>query len=122
MIATLSNSMTLQVMAVKEMAGAFDRVSHMSTNISEATAEQSANARQVSAAVENVNEITRSAASAATEMSASTGRLSDMAEELKKATNQFATEHEEKQEPDDPPLQLVADRDNAPRAEAVGGE
>ena len=63
----------------------------MSSSISAATEEQTANAKQVSKAVENVNELTQSAASAAEEMSAATEQLSGMAEKLQGMAAQFKT-------------------------------
>jgi methyl-accepting chemotaxis protein len=89
MIAGLSDSMTQQVSAVKELATALGSVSDMSQSISAATEEQTTNAKQVSAAVENVNDVTQSAASAAEQMSASTLQLSGMAQELQKMMSQF---------------------------------
>ncbi len=95
MIAGLSQSMTQQVHAVKELSAALGNVSEMSQSISAATEEQTTNAKQVSKAVESVNEITQSAASAAEEMSASTEQLSRMAQELQRMTDQFRIGAEE---------------------------
>jgi methyl-accepting chemotaxis protein len=89
MIAGLSESMTLQVNAAKQMAGSLASVSDMSQSISAATDEQTTNARQVSKAVENVNELTQGAASAAEEMSRATEMLAAMSQELQKLTEQF---------------------------------
>jgi methyl-accepting chemotaxis protein len=89
MILGLSDSITLQVNAAKEMAGSLQSVSEMSQNITAATSEQTTNARQVSRAVENVNEVTQSAASAAESMSRATELLAGMAQELQKLTEQF---------------------------------
>jgi methyl-accepting chemotaxis protein len=89
MILGLSESITLQVNAAKEMAGSLQSVSEMSQNITAATSEQTSNARQVSRAVENVNEVTQSAASAAEGMSRATELLASMAQELQKLTAQF---------------------------------
>jgi methyl-accepting chemotaxis protein len=89
MILGLSESITLQVNAAKEMAGSLKSVSEMSQNITAATSEQTSNARQVSRAVENVNEVTQSAASAAEGMSRATELLAGMAQELQKLTEQF---------------------------------
>src|SRR5208337_2348989 len=89
MIAGLSDSMSRQVGAVKELTTALESVSEMSQSISAATEEQTTNAKQVSRAVENVNEVTQSAASAAEEMSASTEQLAGMAQGLQKMTTQF---------------------------------
>jgi len=89
MIAGLSDSMTQQVGAVKELARALENVSEMSQSISAATEEQTTNAKQVSMAVENVNDVTQSAASAAEEMSASTEQLSGMASALQRLMGQF---------------------------------
>ena len=89
MIAGLSESMTQQVEAVKELSKALGSVSEMSQSISAATEEQTTNAKQVSAAVENVNDVTQAAASAAEEMSASTEQLAQMAQELQGMTAQF---------------------------------
>src|SRR5208337_3059099 len=88
MIAGLSDSMSRQVGAVKELTTALESVSEMSQSISAATEEQTTNAKQVSRAVENVNEVTQSAASAAEEMSASTEQLAGMAQGLQKMTTQ----------------------------------
>ena len=89
MIAGLSESMTQQVDAVKELSKALGSVSEMSQSISAATEEQTTNAKQVSAAVENVNDVTQAAASAAEQMSASTEQLAQMAQELQGMTAQF---------------------------------
>ncbi len=89
MISGLSESMTQQVEAVKELAKALESVSEMSQSISAATEEQTTNAKQVSQAVENVNEVTQGAASAAEEMSSATEQLASMAQELQKMTSQF---------------------------------
>ncbi len=89
MIAGLSDSMTQQVSAVKEMAKALSSISEMSQSISAATEEQTTNAKQVSKAVEDVNEVTQSAASAAEETSAATEQMSRMAQDLQKLTAQF---------------------------------
>ena len=89
MIAGLSDSMTQQVGAVKELARALENVSEMSQSISAATEEQTTNARQVSMAVENVNDVTQGAASAAEEMSAATEQLSGMASALQRLMGQF---------------------------------
>jgi len=89
MINGLSDSMTQQVEAVKELSKALSSVSEMSQSISAATEEQTTNAKQVSKAVENVNEVTQSAASAAEEMSSATEQLASMAQELQKMTSQF---------------------------------
>jgi methyl-accepting chemotaxis protein len=89
MIADLSDSMSLQVGAAKELTKALESVKEMSQSISTAAEEQTTNARQVSRAVENVNEVTQTAASAAEEMSAATEQLSSMALELQKMTEQF---------------------------------
>jgi len=92
MIAGLSESMTLQVQAVKELSKALGNVSEMSQSISAATEEQTTNAKQVSKAVENVNEVTQSAASAAEEMSSATEQLASMAQELQQLVAQFKIE------------------------------
>jgi methyl-accepting chemotaxis protein len=89
MINGLSDSMTQQVEAVKELSKALSSVSEMSQSISAATEEQTTNAKQVSKAVENVNEVTQSAASSAEEMSSATEQLASMAQELQKMTSQF---------------------------------
>jgi methyl-accepting chemotaxis protein len=89
MIGGLSESMTQQVEAVKELSKALASVSEMSQSISAATEEQTTNAKQVSKAVENVNEVTQSAASAAEEMSSATEQLAHMAQQLQKMTSQF---------------------------------
>jgi methyl-accepting chemotaxis protein len=89
MIGGLSESMTQQVEAVKELSKALSSVSEMSQSISAATEEQTTNAKQVSTAVENVNEVTQGAASAAEEMSSATEQLASMAQELQKMTAQF---------------------------------
>jgi methyl-accepting chemotaxis protein len=92
MILGLSESISLQMNAAKEMAGSLSTINEMSQNITAATAEQTSNARQVSRAVENVNEVTQSAASAAEEMSRATEMLAGMAQELQKLTEQFKIE------------------------------
>jgi methyl-accepting chemotaxis protein len=92
MIAGLSESMTLQVQAVKELSKALGNVSEMSQSISAATEEQTTNAKQVSKAVEAVNEVTQSAASAAEEMSSATEQLASMAQELQQLMAQFRIE------------------------------
>ena len=89
MIEDLSDSMSQQVGAVRELAKALESVSEMSQSISVAAEEQTTNARQVSRAVENVNEVTQSAASAAEEMSAATTELAGLAQELRQMTTQF---------------------------------
>jgi methyl-accepting chemotaxis protein len=89
MISGLSESMTQQVEAVKELSKALGSVSEMSQSISAATEEQTTNAKQVSTAVENVNELTQSAASAAAEMSSATEQLASMAQELQRMMAQF---------------------------------
>ncbi len=92
MIAGLSDSMTLQVAAVRELSKALGSVSEMSQSISAATEEQTTNAKQVSKAVEAVNEVTQSAASAAEEMSSATEQLASMAQELQQLMAQFKIE------------------------------
>ena len=92
MIAGLSESMTQQVEAVKELSKALGSVSEMSQSISAATEEQTTNAKQVSKAVEDVNEVTQSAASAAEEMSSATEQLASMAQELQQLMAQFKIE------------------------------
>ena len=92
MIAGLSDSMTQQVEAVKELSKALGSVSEMSQSISAATEEQTTNAKQVSKAVESVNEVTQSAASAAEEMSSATEQLASMAQELQQLMAQFKIE------------------------------
>jgi methyl-accepting chemotaxis protein len=89
MISGLSESMTQQVEAVKELSKALGSISEMSQSISAATEEQTTNAKQVSGAVENVNEVTQSAASAAEEMSSATEQLASMAQELQHLMAQF---------------------------------
>jgi methyl-accepting chemotaxis protein len=89
MIAGLSESMTQQVTAVKELSKALENVSEMSQSISAATEEQTTNAKQVSKAVEAVNEVTQSAASAAEETSSATEQLATMAQDLQRVTAQF---------------------------------
>ncbi|HET6450602.1 MAG TPA: methyl-accepting chemotaxis protein [Spirochaetia bacterium] len=95
MIAGLSESISLQVRSVNEMAASLSSISEMSLNITAATAEQTANARQVSIAVEDVNEVAQNAATAAQEMSKSTEALAAMAQELQKLTGQFRIEAED---------------------------
>ncbi|MGA2544968.1 MAG: methyl-accepting chemotaxis protein [Rectinemataceae bacterium] len=92
MISGLSDSMTQQVEAVKELSKALGSISEMSQSISAATEEQTTNAKQVSVAVENVNEVTQSAASAAEEMSSATEQLASMAQELQRMMAQFKIE------------------------------
>jgi methyl-accepting chemotaxis protein len=89
MISGLTQSMSEQVEAAKEMEQALASVRQMSQNISEATAEQTSGARQVSEAVENVNDVAQSAAAAAQQMSQATEMLAGMAQELLKLTAQF---------------------------------
>ncbi len=89
MIASLADSMSQQVAAVREMGSALGNINQMSASISAATEEQTTNAKQVSKAVENVNEVTQEAASAAEEMSAATEQLSTMARELQQLMGQF---------------------------------
>jgi methyl-accepting chemotaxis protein len=89
MIAKVTESMGMQVGAIKELAKALENVSEMSQSISASTEEQTTNAKQVSQAVEGVNEITQSSASSAEEMSASTEQLSGMAQELQRMVAQF---------------------------------
>jgi len=89
MITRLSDIITQQVDAVKELARALLEVREMSESISAATEEQSGNARLVSKAVENVNELTQSTAAAAEQMSSSTGQLSEMAQDLLKLVARF---------------------------------
>jgi methyl-accepting chemotaxis protein len=88
-ISGLSESMTQQVQAVKELSKALSSVSEMSQSISAATEEQTSTAKQVAKAVEDVNEVTQSAASAAEEMSSATEQLANMAQDLQKMTAQF---------------------------------
>jgi methyl-accepting chemotaxis protein len=90
-VAGLTEAMTQQVAAGKELARALENVNEMSHSISAATQEQTTNAKQVSAAVENVNELTQAAAASAEEMSTSTEQLSGMAQELEKLVAQFRT-------------------------------
>jgi methyl-accepting chemotaxis protein len=92
MIEGLSDSMTQQVEAVKELSKALGNVSEMSQSISAATEEQTTNAKQVSKAVEDVNEVTQSAASASEEMSSATEQLASMAQELQALMAQFKVE------------------------------
>jgi methyl-accepting chemotaxis protein len=89
MIGSLSESMTEQVGAVKELTKALGSVSQMSQNISAATGEQTTTARQVSKAVENINEVTQGAAASAEEMSAATAQLSRLAQELQTMAGRF---------------------------------
>ena len=94
MIEGLSESMTQQVSAVKELATTLADVSEMSQSISAATEEQTTNAKQVSKAVENVNDVTQSAASAAEELSASTVQLSRLALDLRGMVAKFNVREE----------------------------
>ncbi len=89
MISGLTQSMSEQVEAAREMEQALASVRRMSQSISEATAEQTSGARQVSEAVENVNDVAQSAASAAQQMSQATEMLAGMAQELLKLTARF---------------------------------
>jgi methyl-accepting chemotaxis protein len=89
MIAKVSESMAMQVAAIKELAKALENVSEMSQSISASTEEQTTNAKQVSQAVEGINEITQASASGAEEMSAATEQLSGMAQELQRMVSQF---------------------------------
>ena len=93
-IDSLSESMSQQVEAVKELSKALSDVSEMSQSISAATEEQTTNAKQVSKAVEDVNEVTQSAASAAEEMSSATEQLASMAQELQQLMAQFKIDGE----------------------------
>jgi methyl-accepting chemotaxis protein len=88
-ITGLAGAIGDQVNAVKELAGALDRVKGLSGSISAATEEQAANAREVSKAVENVNELTQGSAAAAEQMSSSTEHLAAMAQELQRLVAQF---------------------------------
>jgi methyl-accepting chemotaxis protein len=90
-VAGLTEAMTQQVAAGKELARSLENVNEMSHSISAATQEQTTNAKQVSAAVENVNELTQAAAASAEQMSTSTEQLSGMAQELEKLVAQFRT-------------------------------
>ena len=112
MIAGLSRSMESQVEAMKTLSSALAAVSEMSLNISAATGEQSANARQVSRAVENVNELTQAAASSAEELSSSTEELSAMAQKLMKMMGKFKIAGRERGARlfDQPALQRIADQ------------
>jgi methyl-accepting chemotaxis protein len=65
MIAKVSQSMGMQVNAIKELAKALENVSEMSQSISASTEEQTTNAKQVSNAIESVNELTQQAAASA---------------------------------------------------------
>ena len=89
MVGSLSESMSQQVAAVKQLSTALTNVSEMSQSISAATEEQTTNAKQVATAVENVNDLTQSAASAAEEMSSATEQLSTLAQELQRLMAQF---------------------------------
>ena len=100
MIAGLSESMTQQVGAVKELSRALENVSEMSQSISAATEEQTTNAKQVSVAVENVNDVTQNAASSAEEMSAATAQLSRLAQELQTMAAKFKVRTEGADESD----------------------
>jgi methyl-accepting chemotaxis protein len=93
MIASLSNAMSQQVNAVKDLSRSLENVAEMSQSISAATEEQTTNARQVSKSVESVNEVTQAAASSAEQMSAATGQLSAMAQELQRLVAQFKIAH-----------------------------
>ncbi|HUI69635.1 MAG TPA: methyl-accepting chemotaxis protein [Spirochaetia bacterium] len=89
MITTVSQSMTTQIGAIKELARTLDSVSEMSQSISASVVEQTTNAKDVSDAIEGVNEITQSSASAAEQMSSATDQLSKMAQNLKALMEQF---------------------------------
>jgi methyl-accepting chemotaxis protein len=89
MISGVTEAMTQQVDAVKELSNALQSVSEMSQSISAATEEQTSNSKQVSKAVENINEVTQSAASAAEQMSAATEQLASLAQSLQGMTSQF---------------------------------
>ena len=89
MISKASESMTLQVAAIKDLARALENIREMSQSISASTEEQTTNARQVSRAVESANEITQSTASEAHDMSVATERLTAMANELQVLMGQF---------------------------------
>jgi methyl-accepting chemotaxis protein len=85
----LSESVTQQAAAVRELARTLQTVIEMSQTISAATAEQTATANQVSAAVENVNDETQGVAAASEEMSTATQSLSEQSEKLRELTGQF---------------------------------
>jgi len=89
LIAGLSESMSRQVGAVRDLSNSLSGVSEKSQSISAATEEQTTNARQVSRAMETVNELTQAAAAAAEELSGSTEQLSTMAQELQRMVAQF---------------------------------
>jgi len=95
MISDLTLSMEQQVQAARDMEESLASIRQMSLNISDATAEQTSNARQVSQAVENVNDVAQNAATAAQEMSRATEVLAGMAEELLKLTAQFRIQDQE---------------------------
>ncbi|MGA2642490.1 MAG: HAMP domain-containing methyl-accepting chemotaxis protein [Spirochaetia bacterium] len=94
MIAGLSESISDQVEAVKELSRSLENVKEMSMSISAATEEQTTNTKQVSKAVESVNELTQAAASSAEELSGATEQLSDMAQKLQGMVGRFKIERD----------------------------
>jgi methyl-accepting chemotaxis protein len=88
-ITALADSMGKQVSAIGELSRALANVTDMSLGISNATEEQTTNARQVSKAVETVNELTQSAAASAVQMSNATEKLLVMAQDLDRLVAQF---------------------------------
>ena len=95
MIGKVSESMSMQVGAIKELAKALENVSEMSQSISASTEEQTSNAKQVSRAIESVNDLTQQAAASAEQMSSSTQNLSSLAQELKDLAGCFRLAEQE---------------------------
>ncbi len=119
MIVALSQSMSQQVSAVKELTKSLENVNVMSQNISAATEQQTTSSKQAAQAVENVNELTQQAATAAEEMSSSTAQLSDLAQQLQRLTAQFKISRDEEggegKEPDVPAVPVETGEAPKPR-------
>ena len=89
MMAGLSNSMSQQVDAIKELTQALANVSEMSQSISAATEQQTSSAKQVATAVEDVSTVTQGTAVASERMSAATQRMTYIAQELLQLSTKF---------------------------------
>jgi methyl-accepting chemotaxis protein len=88
-IARLAEAVLQENRAVHVASTALASVVSLSGEITTATEEQAANARQVSTAVEHVSELTQSAAASAEELASATEKLSGMAADLQKLTARF---------------------------------
>jgi methyl-accepting chemotaxis protein len=115
-ITTLAESMGQQVAAITDLSGSLSNVTEMSQGISNATAEQTVNARQVSKAVETVNDLTQSAAASAEQMSTATEKLFLMAQELNNLVARFRISRAET-DAEAPALESEAGSEPQPRAE-----